>query len=113
MVENMERALASGINGFQFLTVVPPEFVKAAERVKEETGKMFYVAPEWCNMGNDHVKAAGRIADFALQYKDNPHLFRINGKRPLCAYHSPSARHYAIEGFSQLGVDGGGQNRLL
>lgn len=81
MAENMKVALASGINGFQFLTVVPPEFVKAAERVKEETGEMFYVAPEWCDMGDDYQKAAGRIAGFALKYKDNPHISRINGRQ--------------------------------
>ena len=82
-VEQMKRAmlaaLESGINGFQFLTVVPQEAWQAAEEVRKETGKLFYIAPEWCDMGPDRKKAAERIADFLKKYGNSPFVYRRNG----------------------------------
>ena len=82
-VEQMKRAmlaaLESGINGFQFLTVVPQEAWQAAEEVRKETGKIFYIAPEWCDMGPDRKKAAERIADFLKKYGNSPFVYRRNG----------------------------------
>ena len=82
-VEQMKRAmlaaLDSGINGFQFLTVVPQEAWEAAEEVRKETGKLFYIAPEWCDMGPDRKKAAERIADFLKKYGNSPFVYRRNG----------------------------------
>lgn len=82
-LEQMKRAmlaaLDSGINGFQFLTVVPREAWKAAEEVRKETGKLFYIAPEWCDMGPDRKKAAERIAAFLKEHEKSPFIYRRNG----------------------------------
>jgi hypothetical protein len=83
----MISALASGINGFQFLTSVPDEAFAAAARVQQETGQLFYVALEGCGMGNDVGKAAKRLATFANKHKNNPHLFAIDGK-PVVFFYS-------------------------
>lgn len=81
--EQMERAmlaaLDSGINGFQFLTSVPQEAWKAAEEVHRKTGKIFYIAPEWCDMGTDRKKVANRIAAFIKAHEKSPCLYRRNG----------------------------------
>ena len=82
-LEQMKRAmlaaLDSGINGFQFLTVVPDETWQAAEEVRKETGKLFYIAPEWCDMGPDRKKAAERIAAFLKKHEKSPFVYRRNG----------------------------------
>jgi hypothetical protein len=86
MYRAMKSALASGINGFQFLTSVPEESFSAAARIQQETGERFYIALEGCGMGADVGKAARKLANFANRYKGNPHIFTIDGKQVVFFY---------------------------
>ncbi len=81
MKKDMLTALDSGINGFQFLKLVPEEAFTAAAEVKRETGKNFYIAPEWCDLGPDPAVAADKIAGFIQKHRDEPSIFRIDGKQ--------------------------------
>lgn len=77
----MEAALESGINGFQFLTWIPPEAFDAAEQIRRDSGRIFYLAPEWCDMGADTRAAAEKIAAFVKTYEKSPFLYRRDGKQ--------------------------------
>ncbi|HEY3331862.1 MAG TPA: LamG-like jellyroll fold domain-containing protein [Capsulimonadaceae bacterium] len=81
MERTMRSALASGINGFQSLVSVPDGMFEAAKRIRETTGETFYIAPEWCDMGDDVVKSANTIATFALKHAGDPSIATVNGKQ--------------------------------
>lgn len=96
MERNIEAALDSGINGFMCLTVIPNHFLKAAENIYQRTGKMFYMNPQWCDLGEDQIKAANKIKAFILKTKDNPHVFRLDGKQMHFSYGSRHQWAYRI-----------------
>ncbi|MDR3711092.1 MAG: hypothetical protein P4L33_22545 [Capsulimonadaceae bacterium] len=75
----MEAALDSGINGFQMLGCAPDEYFEAAKQIKAQSGRVFYIAPEWCDQDADPVKNANLIADFAVKHADDPCIARVNG----------------------------------
>ncbi|MEI6423827.1 MAG: hypothetical protein WCP55_16545, partial [Lentisphaerota bacterium] len=74
-------ALDAGINGFQMLTWPAPSMYEAARKVFAKTGKMFYVSPQWSDQGDNFDKAVEQMAKFAVEHKDDPHVFRIDGKQ--------------------------------
>ena len=82
-------ALDSGINGFQMLTFVDPRMLEAAKRVKAKTGQLFYVNPQWCDQSPDFDISVGQIADFAVKHKDDPHVFKLDGKQLHFFYNYP------------------------
>ncbi|MAX25642.1 MAG: hypothetical protein CMJ19_14175 [Phycisphaeraceae bacterium] len=88
MERNIESALESGVNGFMCLTVVPNHFLKAAENVYKRTGKMFYMNPQWCDLGEDQANAFAKIKAFIEKTKDNPHVYRLHGKQMHFSYGS-------------------------
>lgn len=116
MVHAMKEALESGINGFQFLTSVPSEAWTAAERVRKETGRTFYIAPEWCDVGPDPKRAAKLIGDFVERHKESPFLYRRDGKQVHFTYnhgkwsgsngdHDSSGVPYVRELLKQRGIE--------
>ena len=82
-------ALDAGINGFQMLTYPDPAMYEAARKVYAKTGKMFYVSPQWCDQDADFEKAVNQMGKFAVEHKDDPHVFRIDGKQVHFFYGSP------------------------
>lgn len=86
MERNIESALDSGINGFMCLTVVPSHFFSAAENVYKRTGKMFYMNPQWCDLGADQEQAFSKIKAFIEKTKNNPHVYRLHGKQMHFSY---------------------------
>ncbi len=86
MYRAMKSALDSGINGFQFLTFVPPEAFTAAAKIKKDTGKIFYIAYEGCGMGKDPEKAAKLISDFAKKAANSPYVYKIDNKPVIFFY---------------------------
>jgi hypothetical protein len=87
--EHMQIAVASGVSGFQMLMVASDDVYEAARQFKEETGKTFYISPEWCDsMPNDPVLYADKVADFYDTYKDNPNVYKVNGKPLVFTYHA-------------------------
>ncbi len=79
--EDLRHAMESGINGFQFLVNVPDAAYLAAAEFEKETGKRFYITPEWCALGENTEKACAKIAAFITKYRDNPHIPRQNGRQ--------------------------------
>ena len=79
--QHIRYALDAGINGFQMLTWPDPKMYEAARNVFKKTGQLFYVAPLWCDQGKDFAKAVEQMANFAVDHKDDPHVFRLNGKQ--------------------------------
>jgi hypothetical protein len=73
-------ALDAGLDGFQSCTICTESMYAAARKVHGQTGRMFYINPEWTDLGDTPEKAAKRMADFALAQAKNPHLFRLQGK---------------------------------
>jgi hypothetical protein len=80
--QQIRYALDAGLDGFQSCTVCPESLYNAARKVREQTGRMFYINPEWTDSigGSSPEKAAKTMADFALAQAQNPHLFRLDGK---------------------------------
>ncbi|MGE9289602.1 MAG: hypothetical protein ACQKBT_01350, partial [Puniceicoccales bacterium] len=79
--EEINQALSSGIDGFQMLVFVPEEILQAAKEVLDETGNLFYIAPEWCAMPKDEDEAIARIVDFARKYENHPNIYRRDGRQ--------------------------------
>ncbi len=79
--QHIRYALDAGINGFQMLIFQDPAMFEAARKVYAKTGKMFYVNPQWCDQGPDFEKAVAQMGKFAVEHKDDPHVFRIDGKQ--------------------------------
>jgi hypothetical protein len=73
-------ALDAGLDGFQSCTICTESMYAAARKVHGQTGRMFYINPEWTDLGDTPEKAAKTMADFALAQAKNPHLFRLQGK---------------------------------
>lgn len=86
MYNAMKQALESGINGFQYLTSVPKESYAAAAKIKQDTGKTFYIALLGCDMGADPKKAAAKVVKFAKETEKSPFVYRIDGKPVVFFY---------------------------
>ncbi len=87
--EHIRMAIESGIGGFQMLAGADKEIYEAARQIKVETGRIFYIAPEWCDTKpDDPVKWADTVADFVEAHRDDPHVFRRDGKMVLFTYYS-------------------------
>jgi len=87
--EHIRQAMESGIGGFQMLGGADREIFEAARQLREETGRTFYIAPEWCNTKpDDPVKLADTAADFVAAHRNDPLVFRLGGRILLFTYYS-------------------------
>ena len=86
--EHIRMALDSGLDGFQMKAFPDSKMFEAARLIREETGRMFYVAPLWDGFGDDPVKAADTIAKFTERFKGNPHVFLHEGRPVHFTYYS-------------------------
>lgn len=86
--EHVRMALDSGLDGFQMLGFTWPEMFEAARLIREETGQMFYVAPQWDGFGDDPAKAVDTVATFTERFKGNPHVFLHDGRPVHFTYYS-------------------------
>lgn len=85
--EHIRLAMGSGIGGFQMLCTVPPEMYEAARQIQDETGRVFYIAPEWCDtLKNDPVVAADAVAEFMKKHEGNPYLYLREGRPVFFTY---------------------------
>ena len=74
-------ALDSGVNGFQMLVWPDERMYQAAKNVYARTGRMIYVNPQWCDQKGGFDKVVEQMGNFAVAHKDDPHVFRIDGKQ--------------------------------
>jgi hypothetical protein len=86
--EHIRMALDSGLDGFQMMAFPDSKMFEAARLIREETGQMFYVAPQWDGFGDDPVKAADTVAKFTERFKGNPHVFQHEGRPVHFTYYS-------------------------
>lgn len=86
--EHMRMAVDSGLDGFQMLGFTWAETLEAARLIREETGHMFYVAPQWTDFGDDTAKAVDTVATFTERFKGNPHVFLRDGRPVHFTYYS-------------------------
>lgn len=110
--QHMRQALASGINGFQMLAFTNEAMFQAAREIYKETGQMFYIAPEWSGLPKEQGgmldgrdDALKTIIRFANQHRDNPHVFRKNGKQLHFFYGSPGKWSDTAEGIELFRKD--------
>ena len=104
--QSISAALDAGINGFACLGTPDEEMWDAAKSVTVRTGKMFYLAPEWCDMGKDPKADADRVVEFVVKHKDDPQVFRVNGKQVHFIYGDQGwAKVRTINGTSVSGIE--------
>jgi hypothetical protein len=86
--QHIRYALESGINGFQMFQGCPPSMKAAAEKIFAETGQRFYLNTQWGDeVGKDFDTAVHRIGTYASAHRDDPHIFRVDGKQVHFFYH--------------------------
>lgn len=80
--EHMLLALDSGINGFQMLGGVPEDALTAARNIRNNTGRTFFLAPEWTGLNGKSVEEVlAIVGPHANNRKDDPHSFRLGGRQ--------------------------------
>ncbi len=114
-VSQIRAALAAGVNGFQMLSFPDPKMFEAAAKVYEETGEIFYVAPDWSQapgkLPDDPEQGAKILADFAEKYRDNRHSLHLNGRQIQFFYgeipwaKTPENQKKAVEYLKKRGVN--------
>ncbi|GAT32545.1 concanavalin A-like lectin/glucanases superfamily protein [Terrimicrobium sacchariphilum] len=78
--EDIRQALDSGVNGFQMLIFVPEDIFEAARKVRKETGRMFYISPQWAYANpKTFEETEKRIVEFYEKHLDDPHVYTKDG----------------------------------
>ncbi len=94
--EDIRQALDSGVNGFQMLIFVPEDIFEAARKVRKETGRMFYISPQWAYANpKTFEETEKRIVEFYEKHLDDPHVYTKDGYQVHFVWESASTSDVA------------------